>query len=104
MARISRSRNFKFITGILMTLVLVISLFAGLGVIWVNEDVHVASADTDMIADGKYVVPGGTAGSVADSTKGTDANPFTVLEIVPNHNMAQFGYLVGGQEPIDLFR
>ena len=33
---------------------------------------------------------------------GTKNNPFVVLEIVPNMSMAQFGYLVSGQEPIDI--
>jgi uncharacterized repeat protein (TIGR02543 family) len=33
---------------------------------------------------------------------GSESNPFVVLEIVPNNQQAQFGYLVGGQEPIDI--
>nr|MCR5103474.1 DUF5057 domain-containing protein [Eubacterium sp.] len=105
MTRIGRNKFFKMAIGFLMTCVLVISLFAGIGAIWVNEETHEASADTDMLdASNKYVVPAGSAGSVNDATKGTASNPFTVLEIVPNHNMAQFGYLVGGQEPIDLLK
>ncbi len=105
MTRIGRNKYFKMVIGFVMTIVLVLSLFAGIGAIWINEETHVASADTDMLnASNKYVVPAGKAGSVSDSTKGTETNPFTVLEIVPNHNMAQFGYLVGGQEPIDLLK
>ena len=33
---------------------------------------------------------------------GSKENPFVVLEIVPNMSMASFGYLVSGQEPIDI--
>lgn len=40
--------------------------------------------------------------SNASAAKGTSENPFVVLEIVPDRDMAQFGYLVGGQEPVDL--
>ncbi|MCR5342347.1 MAG: InlB B-repeat-containing protein, partial [Butyrivibrio sp.] len=35
-------------------------------------------------------------------TLGSASNPFMVLEIVPSYRQAQFGYLVGGQEPIDI--
>lgn len=38
----------------------------------------------------------------ATAEEGTQANPFTILEIVPNLNMAEFGYLINGQEPIDI--
>ncbi|MBP5248820.1 MAG: hypothetical protein J6Z46_02320, partial [Lachnospiraceae bacterium] len=33
---------------------------------------------------------------------GSAANPFVVLEVVPGYRQAQFGYLVGGNEPIDI--
>lgn len=33
---------------------------------------------------------------------GTDANPFTVLEIVPSHEEAQIGYFIPGCEPVNM--
>lgn len=33
-------------------------------------------------------------------TLGTSANPYTVVEIVPSDDMAAFGYLIPGQEPV----
>lgn len=33
---------------------------------------------------------------------GTEANPFTVLEIVPSEQMAAMGYLISGCEPVDI--
>ena len=40
-----------------------------------------------------------------DPTKaeGTEANPFTILEIVPNYSYAQIGYLIDGQEPVNVY-
>lgn len=35
---------------------------------------------------------------------GTNENPFLILEIVPYRGMGQIGYLVGGQEPVDIDR
>lgn len=32
---------------------------------------------------------------------GTKENPFIILEIVPYRGMGQFGYIIGGQEPVD---
>lgn len=39
-----------------------------------------------------------------DSTQpeGSEAHPFIILEIVPHRGIGQFGYVVGGQEPVDL--
>lgn len=33
---------------------------------------------------------------------GSEANPFIILEIVPYRGMGQIGYIVGGQEPVDI--
>lgn len=40
-----------------------------------------------------------------DPTKeeGTAQNPFTILEIVPNHTYAQIGFLIDGQEPVNVY-
>lgn len=39
-----------------------------------------------------------------DSTAelGTEANPFTILEIVPNKSMGMVGYMIPGCEPVDM--
>lgn len=37
-----------------------------------------------------------------DADIGTEENPFTILEIVPNPGMAMIGYLIPGCEPIDV--
>ncbi len=37
-----------------------------------------------------------------EASIGTDENPFTVLEIVPNEKMAAVGYLFSGSEPVDI--
>ena len=98
MGRIRNSRYAKMTVGIVMTLALVLSLFAGVGTIWVNEDTDSAYAGVVDPSNGKYN-PTPTSGTAA---LGSSENPFVVLEIVPNENMAQFGYLVNGQEPVDL--
>ncbi|MCI8308103.1 MAG: DUF5057 domain-containing protein [Lachnospiraceae bacterium] len=60
----------------------------------------VDAAGSVVSADGKFVIPECNA----DSEKGSKDNPFVVLEIVPGASSASFGYLVGGQEPIDIER
>ena len=98
MAKLSKSRKLKMLVGTVMTVVMVISLFAGIGTIWTNEETNYVSASV-LDGNGKFITPGSTV----DSTdKGTNEDPFVVLEIVPQESMAQFGYLVGGQEPADL--
>lgn len=37
-----------------------------------------------------------------DYDYGTDANPYIILEIVPNMELAWYGYLVAGCEPVDM--
>lgn len=51
--------------------------------------------------DGKIEVPTGPNTGNVD-TRGTEDNPFFVLEIVPYDGMAQIGFLIDGQEPIDV--
>ncbi len=99
MARISRSPKLKTLIGIIMTLIMVVSLFAGIGAIWVNRDADEVFARESVVnAAGVFTNPK----TDKRAALGTAKNPFTVLEIVPNATMAQFGYLVEGQEPIDL--
>ncbi|MCR5331592.1 MAG: hypothetical protein K6E62_10485, partial [Lachnospiraceae bacterium] len=99
MARIGKNRNFKTLIGVIMTLVMVLSLFAGIGAIWVSEDTGSAVAGVVDPATGKYSLPSPAPGKEL----GTAENPFIALEIVPSYDMASFGYLVDGQEPIDIY-
>ncbi len=97
MSRIS-SGKVKILMGIIMTMVMIVSLFAGIGTIWVHEDTTKASAVGTEYNGGKYTIPT----EKASSKKGDGDNPFVVLEIVPDASGAQFGYLVKGQEPVNL--
>lgn len=36
------------------------------------------------------------------ASTGSEANPFIILEIVPYRGMGQIGYIVGGQEPVNI--
>ncbi len=66
---------------------------------WIMIEMPWVKATAGVVnSSGVYTIPG-TSGSL-----GSSGNPFVVLEIVPNEKMAQFGYLVGGQEPINLFK
>lgn len=62
------------------------------------RDSKVNAGEPVVTEDGKFDIPKCNS----DSEKGTKDNPFVVLEIVPGASSAQFGYLVGGQEPIDI--
>lgn len=64
------------------------------------RDSKVNAAGSVVSSDGKFVIPECNE----DSPKGSKDNPFVVLEIVPGASSASFGYLVGGQEPIDIER
>ena len=90
MTKIIRSHGCKLWVSVIMTAVMVLSLCAGIGIIWKTEKIGDASASQVV----EY--------AAAQADVGTSANPFTIVEIVPNLKMAQFGYLVGGQEPVDL--
>jgi uncharacterized repeat protein (TIGR02543 family) len=77
---------------ILLTVVATIALNTLKLLPWTWVDASVVNSN------GEYTIPG-----TSSSSLGSDSNPFVVLEIVPNESMAQFGYLVDGQEPINLF-
>lgn len=62
------------------------------------RDSKVNAGEPVVTKDGKFDIPKCNS----DSEKGSKDNPFVVLEIVPGASSAQFGYLVGGQEPIDI--
>ena len=52
--------------------------------------------------DGKIRVPEEPAEGDPRNSRGTEGNPFFVLEIVPYDGMAEFGYQIAGCEPIDV--
>lgn len=52
--------------------------------------------------DGKIRVPEEPAEGNPRDSRGTEGNPFFVLEIVPYEGMAEFGYQIAGCEPIDV--
>ncbi len=52
--------------------------------------------------DGKIQIPPESADPDAKLNRGTEDNPLFILEIVPYDGMAEFGYLIDGQEPLDV--
>lgn len=40
--------------------------------------------------------------TVSSEPRGSEANPFVILEIVPRLEVAEFGYLIAGCEPLDI--
>lgn len=86
----------KILAGVLIA-ALVIGLLGHMGHVFnFGKENKVLAADAVVSNDGVYktIDKSGVLGS--------EGNPFVVLEIVPNELQAQFGYLVGGQEPIDI--
>jgi len=51
---------------------------------------------------GKIIVPEEPDTEDARDTRGTEGNPYFILEIVPYDGMAEFGYQIAGCEPIDV--
>ncbi len=68
-----------------------------------TKEANAVTMPTDYFVDkfGKIVVPPGPVDGSVD-TRGTEDNPFFILEIVPYDGMAKVGYLIDGQEPIDV--
>lgn len=65
-----------------------------------NIDRMVDAAEQIVSEDGKYIIPSENE----SSPKGSEDNPFVVLEIVPAEYKARMPYLVAGEEPIDVQR
>ncbi len=85
----------KRIIGGVVCASLLIGLMAHMGHVFFSKNTEVLASDV-VGSDGVYkTIP-------SSGTLGTSSNPFVILEIVPNELQAQAGYLVGGQEPIDL--
>lgn len=76
--------RFLSITGILL-FAAIISIFA-------------VKAEDELSADANYA----KVKTAPSAEIGTEENPFFILEIVPNESMARAGYLIPGQEPIDM--
>ena len=71
MARISKNRSFKLFFGVLMTFSMILSLFAGVGAIWVREETdQVYAEDNKVYHNGAFDIPSQT-GELGSST-----NPF----------------------------
>ncbi len=60
------------------------------------------SSDYFVDKDGKIRIPVESGDENAKLNRGTEDNPLFILEIVPYDGMAEFGYLIDGQEPIDV--
>lgn len=73
-------------TGIITT---ILSFVIVLGAIFANSNLTIAADSLPGIEGIRNEI--------------TDANaPYRILEIVPNREVAQFGYLIGGQEPLSV--
>lgn len=64
-----------------------------------------ADGGTGFFVDGngKIAVPAGGTDAAAKQSRGTEDNPFFVLEIAPWEGLAHFGYLIDGCEPVNVW-
>lgn len=96
-------------TRIIISCILVVFAF-GTGILTylqANTDrAAIASGGTGFFVDGsgKIAVPAGGTDTAAKRNRGTEDNPFFVLEIAPWEGYAQFGYHIAGCEPVDVER
>lgn len=67
-------------------------------------DVKADAGNGDYLVDkdGKIRIPPESDDENAKLNRGTEGNPLFILEIVPYDGMAEFGYLIDGQEPLDV--
>lgn len=86
---INGHNRIKRVIATVMSFIMVVSLLAGVGVLF-SRETEVDAATQVLDYDTKTF-------NIAD-------DEFMVLEVVPDSSMAQFGYLVGGQEPVDITR
>lgn len=96
--RMLKNSKKRFIAGI-MAFVMTTSVCSVSGVILKNNDTIVKAGTPVVNDDGKY---NANLKSDKKSRLGSKDNPFVVLEVVPNVSMASFGYMVQGQEPVDV--
>lgn len=96
-------------TRIIISCILVVFAF-GAGILTylhANADkTAMADGGTGFFVDGngKITVPAGGTDAAAKQNRGTEDNPFFVLEIAPWEGLAHFGYLISGCEPVDVER
>ena len=86
-----------------------LAVLAGIGVYCYAHGIgeQEVAADTSYFveADGSIDVPPGGNSTEARLTRGNSAeNPFFALEIVPYEGYAEFGYLIEGCEPVNIFQ
>ncbi len=79
-----------------VSLLLFVVIAAIVGIVDKEEDVYQVAAATHF----------GTDATIPNfpeiGNKGTDNNPFVILEIVPYEGYAEIGYMIGGCEPVPL--
>lgn len=89
---------------------LFVLVFGAAGIL-IHAQIHAKGSDAedaqglpDYFVDkyGKIIVPEEPATEDARDTRGTEGNPYFILEIVPYDGMAEFGYQIAGCEPIDV--
>lgn len=89
---------------------LFVLVFGAAGIL-IHAQIHAKGSDAedaqglpDYFVDkyGKIIVPEEPDTEDARDTRGTEGNPYFILEIVPYDGMAEFGYQIAGCEPIDV--
>lgn len=84
----------------LIPVCLIVITFGVLLAVLCNIGNIVNAAEQIVSADGKYTIPPQND----ELAKGSEDNPFVVLEIAPAEYKARMAYLVAGEEPIDVQR
>lgn len=84
----------RILSGLLVAAILITTIGIGLGTDQLTVSATKNNASSIAIAD---AMPKDTSAIL-----GSDENPLTILEIVPNKTMAKIGYLIPGCEPIDM--
>ncbi len=88
MSKVFKNKKHNRVWAMVLTVCLILGVIGGTGLVSFIASLHVKAEDKLLDPDtGKFYV------------KDDD---FMVLEIVPDESMAQFGYLVKGQEPVDM--
>ncbi|MBE5938538.1 MAG: DUF5057 domain-containing protein [Lachnospiraceae bacterium] len=95
-----QGRTVKRILAGILAVAVVVSVIPFAGILLNLCGDTVKAEEKNSNGDGRFYIPKSN-----DTAKlGTSDNPFTILEIVPNASKASFGYLIGGQEPVDIER
>lgn len=95
-------------TRIIISCILVVFAF-GMGLFAYAQangnNTAMADGGTGFFVDGngKIAIPSGGTDEEAKKNRGTEDNPFFVLEIAPWEGLAHFGYLIDGCEPVNVW-